>query len=144
MPAGREVDILSPRQAAALLGLHAKTVVRMARERRLPATKALGRWRFIRGTLEDWLAGQSARPTPASDLPTPSGNTALSARNQLRGVVGRVLVDGLMAEVTVTLEPGTLVAVITRASAERLGLQPNKPVTAVIKATEVLIGTQEP
>ena len=104
----------------------------------------LGRWRFIRGGLEDWLAGQSARTQPASDLPSPSGSTALSARNQLRGVVGRVAVDGLMAEVTVNLEPGTLVAVITRASAERLGLQPNKPVTAVIKATEVLIGTREP
>jgi molybdopterin-binding protein len=49
-----------------------------------------------------------------------------------------------MAEVSINLEPGTLTAVITRASAERLGLQPNKTVTAVIKATEVLIGTQEP
>jgi molybdopterin-binding protein len=144
MPTDREVDILNPRQAAALLGLHAKTVVRMAREGRLPATKALGRWRFIRRALEDWLAGQSARTKPASDLPPPSGSTALSARNQLRGVIGRVVVDGLMAEVSVNLEPGTLTAVITRASAERLGLQPNKTVTAVIKATEVLIGTQEP
>jgi molybdopterin-binding protein len=144
MPAGPVVDILNPSQAAALLGLHAKTVVRMAREGRLPATKALGRWRFLRAALENWLAGQSARIPPASDVTPPSGNTALSARNQLRGVVGRVLVDGLMAEVTVNLEPGVLVAVITRASAERLGLRSNKPVTAVIKATEVLIGTQEP
>lgn len=144
MPTNREIDLLDPRQAAALLGLHAKTVVRMARERRLPATKALGRWRFIRRALEDWLAGQSAPSKPPSDLPPPSGNTVLSARNQLRGVVERVVVDGVMAEVTVTLEPGTLVAVITRASAERLGLQSNKAVTAVIKATEVLIGTQEP
>jgi molybdopterin-binding protein len=143
MPADREIDILNPRQAAALLGLHAKTVVRMAREGRLPATKALGRWRFIRGALEEWLAGRSAPAKPASDLPPPSGNTALSARNQLRGVVGRVEVDGLMAEVTVNLESGPLVAIITRASAERLGLQPNKSVTAVIKATEVLIGTLE-
>lgn len=144
MPTNREIDLLNPRQAAALLGLHAKTVVRMARERRLPATKALGRWRFIRRALEDWLAGQSAPTKPPSALPPPSGNTVLSARNQLRGVVERVVVDGVMAEVTVTLEPGTLVAVITRASAERLGLQSNKAVTAVIKATEVLIGTQEP
>ena len=143
MPADRETDILNPRQAAALLGLHAKTVVRMAREGRLPSTKALGRWRFIRGALQEWLAGRSAPPKPASGLPPRSGNTALSARNQLRGVVGRVEVDGLMAEVTVNLESGPLVAIITRASAERLGLQPNKPVTAVIKATEVLIGTQE-
>lgn len=143
MPADRETDILNPRQAAALLGLHAKTVVRMAREGRLPSTKALGRWRFIRGALQEWLAGRSAPPKPASGLPPRSWNTALSARNQLRGVVGRVEVDGLMAEVTVNLESGPLVAIITRASAERLGLQPNKPVTAVIKATEVLIGTQE-
>jgi molybdate transport system regulatory protein len=144
MADSRGTDILNPAQAAALLGLHAKTVVRLAREGRLPASKALGRWRFMRGALENWLAGQSSRTKPAPDLSPSPGNIALSARNQLHGIVGRVVVDGLMAEVTVNLDPGILVAVITRASAERLGLQPNKPVTAVIKATEVLIGTQAP
>lgn len=137
-------DILSPRQAAKSLGLHTKTVVRMAREGRLPATKALGRWRFLRGALEDWVAHQSVPAKAAPDLIAATTHVTLSARNQLRGTVGDVTVDGLMAEVTVRLLPGTLVAVITRASAERLGLRPDKPVTAVIKATEILIGTEAP
>lgn len=144
MAAIKETDILTPAQAASLLGLHAKTVVRMAREGRLPATKALGRWRFVRRTLEEWLAGRAAPPPPASAAAPSSGTLGLSARNQLVGVVESVVADGLMAEVTVRLDAGTLVAVITRASADRLKLQPNKPVTALIKATEVLIGTREP
>ncbi len=135
-----ESTILNSSQAAKLLGLHAKTVVRMAREERLPATKVLGRWRFMRGSLEDWLAGQSVLG-PATDAGGATERTTLSARNQLRGVVERIAMDGLMAEVSVRLEAGTLVSVITRASAERLGLRPHKLVTAVIKATEVLIGT---
>lgn len=143
MTPAKENQILNPARAAKLLGLHTKTVVRMAREGRLPATKALGRWRFMREALEAWLAGQSA-PTPTSETNAGRARTTLSARNQLRGVVGQIVVDGLMAEVSVHLEAGTLVSVITRASAERLGLRPNKPVTAVIKATEVLIGTDAP
>jgi len=138
-----KTEILSASQAAKFLGLHAKTVVRMAREGRLPATKALGRWRFVRTAVEDWLAVQSASGKPAPDFSVSTARIALSARNQLRGVVTHIVADGLMAEVSVSLEPGTLVAIITRASAERLGLQPNKPVTAVIKATEVLIGADQ-
>ena len=64
----------------------------------------------------------------------------LSARNQLRGRISSIRTDGLMAEVTVDLGNGqTLVSVITRSSAERLGLREGDQVQAVIKATEVLV-----
>jgi molybdopterin-binding protein len=63
----------------------------------------------------------------------------LSARNQLKGVVKSVKKDGLMAEVIVTVGTIEVVSVITRDSADHLGLQPGQAVTAVIKSTEVLI-----
>jgi molybdopterin-binding protein len=48
--------------------------------------------------------------------------------------------DGLMAEVTIELAGGQqLVSVITRASAEALGLREGDTVTAVIKSTEVMV-----
>ncbi|MBI3911537.1 MAG: TOBE domain-containing protein [Armatimonadetes bacterium] len=64
----------------------------------------------------------------------------LSARNQFCGTVKDVKLGAVMAEVAVDIGGQELVAAITRASAERLQLQRGDQVTALIKATEVLIG----
>lgn len=64
----------------------------------------------------------------------------LSARNQLRGTITDIKVDGLMAEVTVEIGGQEIVSVITRGSAERLGLRQGDAVTVIIKSTEVLLG----
>ena len=65
----------------------------------------------------------------------------LSARNQLKGRVTDVKLGGIMAEVSVEIGGGqTITAAITRASVERLGLEVGDQVTAIIKATEVMIG----
>ena len=64
----------------------------------------------------------------------------LSARNQLEGRVVALRADGLMAEVTIELAGGQrLVSVITRASADALGLREGDAVSAVIKSTEVMV-----
>jgi molybdopterin-binding protein len=67
----------------------------------------------------------------------------LSARNQLNGTVRSVELGAVMAEVTVDVGGQQIVSVITRASAERLGLAEGRPVTVFIKATEVLLGVDE-
>ncbi len=65
----------------------------------------------------------------------------LSTRNQLRGKVKSVTKGSVMAEVIVTLDGGQeLVSVITKNSVERLGLKAGDGVTALVKATEVMIG----
>ncbi len=65
----------------------------------------------------------------------------LSTRNQLRGKVKTVTKGSVMAEVVVALDGGQeLVSVITKGSVERLGLKAGDPVTALVKATEVMIG----
>ena len=64
----------------------------------------------------------------------------ISARNQLRGQVKSVSVDGIMAEVHIQIGHQELVSVITRASVERLGIRVGDEVVAVIKATEVMVG----
>ncbi len=65
----------------------------------------------------------------------------LSARNQLKGTVKSVKLGAVMAEVIVTVGENEVVAAITRASTERLKLQPGSPVTVIIKATEVMLAT---
>ncbi len=65
----------------------------------------------------------------------------LSTRNQLRGKVKSVTKGAVMAEVVITLDGGQeLVSVITKNSAERLQLKSGDAITALVKATEVMIG----
>ena len=64
---------------------------------------------------------------------------ALSARNQLRGTIKDVKLGNVMAHVTVQVGDNEIESVITRRSAEELGLKPGDAVTAVIKSTEVMI-----
>ena len=64
----------------------------------------------------------------------------LSARNQIRGQVRSVKLEGLVAEVSVDIGGQDIVSAITRASAERLGEKVGDQATVIIKANEVLIG----
>ena len=65
---------------------------------------------------------------------------ALSARNRVAGVIQSVEIDGLLAQVEIeATERAHFVAVITRESAEALGLKPGVSATAVVKATSVMV-----
>jgi molybdopterin-binding protein len=119
-------DLLTVREVADLLHMHVKRVQLLAREGKLPTVRHGRRWLFPRAAI-------LAAPTDAS------GGIDLSARNQLRGRVRSVRSDGLMMEVTIALTPQEIVAVITRASAERLGLAEGVDALAVIKATEIMV-----
>ncbi len=64
----------------------------------------------------------------------------ISARNQLKGTIKKVTPGAVNAEVIIDLPGGMeIVSVITKESAERLGLQVGKAAYAVIKASEVMI-----
>ena len=64
----------------------------------------------------------------------------ISARNVLKGKVKQVKPGVVNAEVVLGLADGTeIVSVITKESAEKLGLTEGKEVYAVIKATNVII-----
>ncbi len=64
---------------------------------------------------------------------------ALSARNQLQGTVKSLVLGDVMAEVVLDVAGIELVSVVTRRSVENLGIQAGDTVTAVVKATEVLL-----
>ena len=56
----------------------------------------------------------------------------MSARNRLRGTVTEVRIEGLLAQVELTVtEPARVVAVVTRDAVEELGLKPGMAATAV-------------
>jgi molybdopterin-binding protein len=63
----------------------------------------------------------------------------LSARNQFKGTVKSVKLGNVMAEIIVDVGNIEIVSLISRASAEQLGLKAGDSVRTVIKSTEVMI-----
>jgi len=67
----------------------------------------------------------------------------LSARNVLNGTVKTVEIGVVNAEVTVELASGLeITSIITKKSCENLGLEIGKEVQVVVKASNVMIGTE--
>jgi len=64
---------------------------------------------------------------------------AISARNHLKGKIVDVKLGDIVAQITISVEAGTVESIITRESAEELNLNKGDSVSAVIKATEVMI-----
>jgi molybdopterin-binding protein len=68
----------------------------------------------------------------------------ISARNVLKGKVQSVTHGAVNSEIIVELSGGQeVVAVITKSSAENLGLEPGKDVCAVVKASNVMLAVDE-
>ena len=64
----------------------------------------------------------------------------ISARNQLKGRITKVVHGQVGAEVTLHVAPGVeIVSVITESSANELGLREGMEVYAIIKASNVMI-----
>jgi len=63
----------------------------------------------------------------------------LSARNHLQGTIEEIQVGDVLAHVTAKVAGGIVESVITRRSAEEMKLKKGDSVTAVVKATEVMI-----
>jgi molybdopterin-binding protein len=65
----------------------------------------------------------------------------LSARNVIKGTIKSVKHGAVNSEVVIEIPGGTeVVSVITKTSAEDMGLAEGKGAYAVIKATNVMIG----
>ena len=67
----------------------------------------------------------------------------LSARNQLRGTVTSIRKGEAIANVVVDVAGQRLMASITVEAVDELGLAEGKQVTAVIKASDVMIATED-
>ncbi len=113
-------------EAARVLGISLDTLRRWDRGGRIRVTRDAANRRVVSAREVDRIRG--------------GGRQTLSARNRLEGVVREVKIEGLLAEVELEVgRGGRLVAVITRESAEALGLAPGMPARAVVKATSVMV-----
>jgi molybdopterin-binding protein len=126
-------EYLTSEQVAALLRLHVKRVQGLARAGRLPGVRIGRKWLFRKADVANRLH-------PGRPLQPERMTVEISARNLLRGRVAAIALGDVMAEIRMRIGDQDLVSVITRSSAERLGLRVGDEVLAIIKATEVIVG----
>lgn len=70
----------------------------------------------------------------------PLQTVQISARNILKAKVKRIVKGTISAEITLAIAPGVeIISIITRTSADKLGLKKGKTVFAVIKSNNVMI-----
>jgi molybdopterin-binding protein len=120
-------QLLSAAEAARALGVSLDTLRRWDRAGKIRVERDAANRRVVRAEEIERLRGGA-------------GSEELSARNRFRGVVRSVEVDGLLAKVEIDVtEPARVVAIITRESAEELGLKAGMSAAGVVKATSVMV-----
>lgn len=120
-------------QAARLLGVSDDTVRRLVERGTLPTTGASPT--MIPG---DALAAYAVEAQAAAADPT---DVLSSARNRFVGLVTRVQVDGVMAQVDIQAGPHRVVSLLSAEAVRELGLEPGSLAVAVVKATHVVVET---
>jgi molybdopterin-binding protein len=119
-----------------LLGVSDDTLRRWIDDGRLTAqADAQGR-RTVDGADLARLAAEMAEDTTRpSDRPI----VKESARNRFTGLVTRVVRDAVMAQVEIQAGPHRIVSLMSRESADALGLEPGVRAVAAVKATNVVV-----
>lgn len=119
-------------QAAELLRVSPDTVRRLVDAGELKTIRSTGGQRLIDGAaLARYMAAQPRTEPPAV--------VRESARNRFAGIVTRVVKDTVMAQVEMQAGPHRIVSLISRESADALGLKPGVMAVASVKSTNVVI-----
>ncbi len=83
----------------------------------------------------------AARAVELASTPPDPADVLSSARNRFVGIVTRVQVDGVMAQVDIQAGPHRVVSLMSAEAAGELGLAVGSLAVAVVKATTVIVET---
>jgi molybdopterin-binding protein len=138
------MTLLTVRQAAARLGVGYSTLKQWIYQGRVRTRTTSGGHHRIADTEVDRLLAPAtpAKAAKASKRPVGTAIIAISGRNQLRGYVDEVRIDGLLAQVRLRIGDQTLTAIITRDAVEELKLRRGDEALAIIKSTEVMVARE--
>ncbi len=122
-------------EAARLLGVNDDTVRRWIDHGVLPTTgESPAR---VPG---DALAARAVETARAAADP---GDALSSARNRFVGLVTRVQMDGVMAQVDIQSGPHRVVSLMSAEAVRDLGLEAGALAVAIVKATNVIVETPQ-
>jgi len=130
------INLLTPREAANLLGISYPTIKQWILTGKLKTVKtAGGHHRVTELSLKPFLAKDSAKPAAESR----ARYRRVSGRNQLAGKVVSIRIEGLLAEVVLAFQDSHITAIITAAAVRELQLKKGDTAAALIKSTDVMI-----
>lgn len=131
---------LTVRAAAVQLGVGYSTLKQWIYEGRVRTTQTPGGHHRIAEAELDRLLARRGSPRAAKRTSRPTGViVSLSGRNQLRGFVEEVRIDGLLAQVRLRVGDQSLTAIITKDAVAELKLRRGDEALAIVKSTEVMI-----
>jgi molybdopterin-binding protein len=137
--------LLTARAAAERLGIGYSTLKQWIRLGKVRTTQtAGGHHRLAEAEVDRILAHHSPdAPAAVRSGDQPAGLiVALSGRNQLRGFVEEVRIDGLLGQVRLRIGDQRLTAIITSDALSVLKLRRGDSALAIVKATEVMIARE--
>ena len=133
----REPDVLlTPREAAAALGVSYATIKQWILHNKLKTLKTPGgHHRVPQSALKPLL-----KSTPATArVNSRERFRTVSGRNQLVGKVIEVRISGLLAKVVLAVGDQQITSIITSDAAREMQLRKGQTAAALMKATEVMI-----
>lgn len=137
------MSLLTVRQAAERLGVGYSTLKHWIYEGRVRTRVTSGGHHRIPDAEVDRLLAPAQSTAESREPRERSGAiVAISGRNQLRGYVDEVRIEGLLAQVRLRIGDQTLTAVITRDAVDELKLRRGDEALAIIKSTEVMIARE--
>jgi molybdopterin-binding protein len=129
--------LLSPRDAAKILGISYPTLKQWIYKKKLRTVKtAGGHHRVPESELDKFLHLQSQRSSVETRRPN---FRQISGRNQLAGRITEIKMDGLIAQVTLSIGGQKITSIITADAVREMRLKVGDTAAALIKSTEVMI-----
>lgn len=138
------MPLLTVRRAAERLGIGYSTLKQWIYKGSVRTVRTDGGHYRIADAEVDRLLAQRGSAAAIPSAPRARGGVlvSLSGRNRLRGIVEEVRREGLLAQVRLRIGDQQLTAVITRDAIDELKLRRGDEATAIVKATEVMIGRE--
>jgi molybdopterin-binding protein len=127
--------VLSPREAALRLGISYPTMKQWIYHGKIKAVKTPGgHYRIPESELDAFLHKAKRPETPKREM-----MRNLSGRNQLVGRVVELKIDGLLAQVKLSIGGQIITSIITADAAREMQLKVGETVAALVKSTEVMV-----
>src|SRR5277367_2119319 len=128
------VKLLSPRDASKILGISYPTLKQWIYKKKLRTVKtAGGHHRIPESELDKYLHLQSQRAPVEERRPN---FRHISGRNQLAGRITDIKVDGLIAQVALSIGGQKITSIVTADAVRELRLKKGQTVAALVKSTE--------
>jgi molybdopterin-binding protein len=129
-------NLMTPREASRMLGISYPTIKKWILDGKLKTVRTPGgHHRLSEASLRPYITEDRQKPESKSR----ERYRRISGRNQLAGKVVSLRIEGLLAEVVLSIGDAHVTAIITASAVRELKLKKGDSAAALIKSTDVMI-----